>query len=221
MPKTLRIGTRPSRLAIKQVEEIKSAFPLIAFEIVPIITDGDMDKTTPVSEVEGSDFFTRQIDRALLEGFIDMAVHSSKDLSDVLTKGLSLVFETSSISPFDALVSRGHKKLNELPAGWRIGTSSIRRKSQIKTLRKDLNIADIRGTIEERLGLIDTGIIDALIVAHAALIRMGLEERISEIFGLNIFDTHPKQGSLSILAREKECERVRFILSGQARATGT
>jgi len=216
----LRIGIRPSSLALKQAEEIKKVFSSVQFEVISIETRGDRDKITPLTNVEGSDFFTKEIDDALLTGEIDLAVHSSKDLPDILPEGLEVVFESVPISPFDALVSRGNFKIMNLPKGYRIGSSSLRRKSQIQALRKDLEIVDIRGTIEERLALIDSGKIDALIVAHAALIRLGLEKRIAEIIPLDIFKTHPKQGSLSLLAREKMCEKVRFILSEQALATG-
>ncbi len=216
----LRIGIRPSPLALKQAEEIRNIFPAAQFEIVLIKTIGDRDKVTALSDVEGSDFFTKEIDNALLAGEIDLAVHSSKDLPDILPQGLKVLFETAPLSLFDALVSRGNLKLIELPKGYRIGSSSLRRKTQIQSIRKDLEIVDIRGTIEERLAFIDSGKIDALIVAHAALIRLGLEKRVVEILPLDIFQTHPKQGSLSLVVREDRCESLRFILSEQARAIG-
>jgi len=167
-----------------------------------INTPGDRDKKTSLSGVEDSDFFTRDIDEALLKAEIDMAVHSSKDLPEALLQGLKVLFETESISRFDALVSKGNHKFAELALGSRVGASSLRRKTELKRLRPDLEIVDVRGTIEERLSLVDLGKIDALIVAHAALIRLKLEHRISEIFPLHIFKTHPKQGSLSILTRK-------------------
>lgn len=220
MKRILRMGTRPSPLALKQAEEIRKLFPSVQFEIVSIKTRGDRDTITLLSNVEGSDFFTKEIDDVLLTGKIDLAVHSSKDLPDILAEGLAVVFETEPLSPFDALVSRSNVTIMNLPAGCRIGSSSSRRKSQIRALRKDLEVVDIRGIIEERLALIDSGKIDALVVAHAALIRLGLEKRIAELLPLDIFKTHPKQGRLSLLAKGDRCERLRFILSEQARATG-
>jgi len=205
--RTVRIGVRPSLLALKQVQEarpiLEKIYPGAEFEACKIYTPGDRDKVTPISEVDGSDFFTRDIDEALLNGKIDVAVHSSKDLPLALPKGLKVLFETESISRFDALVSNEGYKLAELVSGSRIGASSLRRKKEIKGLRPDLEIVDARGTIEERLNLVDSGKIDALIVAHAALIRLKLEHRIAEIFPLDIFCTHPKQGCLAIVTRSK------------------
>lgn len=220
----VRIGSRPSPLALRQAREaavlLQKIYPGAVFKIVRILTAGDKDKLTPLSEVEGGDFFTREIDQALLKGEIDFGIHSSKDLPQVLPKGLSVALETSSLSPYDALVSKGDLKFKELPPGYRIGVSSQRRKEQIRDLRGDLVIVDVRGNIEERLGMLDTGSIDALIIAHAALLRLGLEYRIAEVLPLEIFPTHPKQGSLSLVAREEICAKVKFILSEQARATG-
>ncbi|MEW6009397.1 MAG: hydroxymethylbilane synthase [Candidatus Omnitrophota bacterium] len=202
----IRIGTRASPLALKQAAEaidlLKQRYPQAHFSIVTIDTSGDKNKLTPISEVEGSDFFTREIDEALLAGEIDFAVHSSKDLPRVIPKGLAIVMETLSISNFDCLVSRDNIKFMDLPRFSRVGSSSQRRKNEIRRLRKDLKIIDIRGNIQERLALVDEAKIDALIIAHAALIRLGLEHRITEVFPLDVFRTHPKQGCISILARK-------------------
>lgn len=168
-----------------------------------IATTGDKDRGTPLSEVEGSDFFTREIDEALLSGDVDVAVHSAKDLPEVLPDGLEVLAETRALSPYDALVSRGNLKLSQLPAGSRVGTSSSRRKQELFLLRPDLALVDIRGNIGERIGLVDTGEIDALVVAHAALIRLGLEHRAAEVFPLDIFQTHPHQGRLAIVGRKR------------------
>lgn len=218
---TLRVGTRKSPLALKQVEEVRKIFSGICLEVVAMDTPGDRDKITPISEVEGSDFFTRELDLALLSGKIDLAVHSSKDLPDQLTPGLKVLLQTESISIYDALVSRNNLKLADLAPGSGIGSSSLRRKEQIKVLRPDLQIIDIRGTIEERLAILDSGKITALIVAHAALIRLGLEERIAEIFSNEDFKVHPKQGSLSVVIKEQRWEELRSILSEPVPATGS
>jgi len=207
-------------LALKQAEEIAKFFTGFNFEFVTIFTADDRDKSTPLSMVEQDDFFTREIDQALLNGEIDLAVHSAKDLPDVLPKGIAVVLETPSLSRFDCLVAKNKLKLKDLPTGAKIGVSSQRRKEQIRTLRNDLEPVDIRGTIEERIALLDSGKIDALIVAHAAMLRLGLEEKIAEIFPLDIFETHSKQGSLSLLAREEDCTKIRSILSELGRVTG-
>ena len=218
---TLRVGTRPSPLAIKQVDELKRLFPRINFEVVIIPTKGDKDKITSLGKAEGSDFFTREIDLALLRGEIDLALHSSKDLPDKLNEGLRIVLETKSISPFDVLVSKGGLKLRDLPYASRVGTSSQRRKDQIYALRQDLVLVDLRGNIGERLDLIAAGKIDALVVAHAALIRLGLESRISEIFSADNLPVHPKQGKLALVVKEDRWQEVRSILSAQAPVIGS
>lgn len=227
MERILRIGTRPSALALKQAEEIKKIFSGLPaakrrglagggeFKIVPILTMGDKDKITPLDKVKIPDFFTREIDSALLSGEIDLAVHSSKDLADTLTDGLAVIFETKSLSPYDALVSRGNFKLNELSRGSRIGISSQRRKEQIKKLRADLTIVDIRGNIKERLHLIDEGKVDAVVLAHAALIRLGLEAMSAEVFSLELFPTHPKQGKLAVVSRKNDKDIIRLFKSGE------
>jgi len=214
------MGSRPSPLALKQAEEIKGFFPFVRFKVIPIETRGDRDKKTLLSDVEGSDFFTKEIDEALLSAKIDIGVHSAKDLPEILPNGLAVILETPSVSLHDALISKGNLKLSQLPKNSRIGLSSVRRKSQIQKLRKDLRIVDIRGTIEERVALLDAGSVEALVIAQAALIRLGLEARAAEIFPLDVLKAHPKQGRLSLVAREEDCQRLRFILSAQARATG-
>lgn len=216
----LRVGIRPSPLAVKQAEELKKTFPQVNFEVVLISTLGDKDKITPLLSVEGTDFFIREIDQALLRGEIDLALHSSKDLPDKLKEGLKVVLETESISPFDALVSKGKLKLSQLPYANRIGTNSQRRKDQVRALRPDLVLVDVRGNIGERLSLIDAGKIDALVVAHAAIIRLGLEHMIAEVFKEDVFTVHPKQGSLALVTREDKWLEVKSILSAPAPETG-
>jgi len=183
---------------------LEKIYPGATFEVRKIDTPGDRDKVTPLFEVDGSDFFTRDIDEALMNGSIDVAVHSAKDLPDALADGLELLFETDPLSPYDALVSKNRLKLKDLPPVSRIGLSSLRRSSGIKYLRPDLKIVDIRGNIEERLALIDKGAIDALVVAHAALLRLGLEEKIAEVFSADIFSVHPKQGRLAIVRKKEQ-----------------
>ena len=212
----IRIGVRPSRLALEQADEavefLKEIYQNAVFQVIPILTLGDKDKSTPLSKVSQDDFFTHEIDQALFKEEIDLAVHSSKDLPEILLKGLRIAWESPSISPYDALVSRGKLKLNALSRGSRIGVSSLRRIEQLENLRSDLEIVQIRGNIDERLTLIDTGRIDALIVAGAALIRLGLKDRIAEVFPLDVFPAHPKQGRLSIVAKENRCEEIKSIL---------
>lgn len=198
---TLRIGARPSKLAVKQVEEISSKLPRIHFKTVGIVTEGDRDKVTPLSETEGTDFFTRELEDALLSGRIDVAIHSAKDLEATPPDGLIIVATTASISSYDCLVSRRGEPLEALPAGSIIGTSSIERKGSILSFRKDLIVKDIRGDIDERLEQLDKGDFDAIIIAHAALIRLGYEARATQIIPKELIEPHPLQGRLAAQVR--------------------
>jgi hydroxymethylbilane synthase len=207
----IKMGTRPSRLALKQVQEIKKLTNGISYEIVPIETSGDKDKKTPLTLREGSNFFTYEIEQALLSGCIDMAVHSAKDLETAMPKGLRLIGLTDSISPYDCLVSRPHGMLNTLKTGAIIGTSSKNRMDAIKKYRSDLVVKSIRGNVDERLNQLDIGEYDAIIVAHAALIRLGLINRISQIIPLDIIDAHPLQGRLAIQIREDRKDLLRIF----------
>jgi hydroxymethylbilane synthase len=197
----LRVGTRPSELALKQVKEIARAVPAVEFEIVPIETKGDIDKTTPLSSVEASDFFTQQIEEALLDGSIDAAVHSAKDLEENVPAELVIAALTRSVSPYECLVSRNGRTLKELPEDAVVGTSSINRKEAILKFRNDLVVKDIRGDIKERLRQLDEGHYDAIVVAHAALIRLGYEDRITEIILPSMIEPHPLQGRLAVQVR--------------------
>lgn len=201
MKEALIIGARPSPLSLKQVDEVRAAFPLLDFEVITYQTRGDRDKLTPFAEIEGSDFFTRQLEDALLKREIDVAVHSAKDLEENLPKGLTIAAITASVSPYECLVSRENRLLDELAPGSRVGTSSYKRKAALLRYRGDFEVSDLRGNIEERLFQLDAGKFDALIVAHAALIRLGLQDRIAEIISPRIIAPHPLQGSLALQVR--------------------
>ena len=194
----IKIGVRPSSLAFKQAKEVTSRFKEFNFNIIPIWTKGDRDKKTPLVLKEGEDFFTREIEEALLEGKIDVAIHSAKDLEDNPPQELQIALLTNSVSPFDCLVSRNNETLDQLSFGSIVGTSSRNRRDAIKHYRSDLTTLDIRGNIEERILQLDQGKFDAIIVAHAALIRLGLENRISQIIPFSIIRPHPLQGRLAI-----------------------
>lgn len=212
MERTCRIGTRRSPLALKQAEELlcalKAFYPDINAEIAGIDTYGDKDRTTPIPEIEGTDFFTKEIDEALLKSEIDFAVHSAKDLPDNLREGLIIAAITASVDPYDVLVSKSGLKLNQLPYGAKIGTSSIRRKEQLKKFRSDFQIVNIRGNIEERLKLLDASDLAAIVIAAAGLIRLDLENRITQRIPFEILKPHPLQGALTIVTRENDKEII-------------
>lgn len=237
MERCYKVGTRTSPLALKQVEEVLEAlrkfYPDFRAEIVGIETYGDRDRTTPISEIEGSDFFTREIDEALLRGEIDFAVHSAKDLPDKLREGLTIAAITKSIDPYDVLVSKENLKLEELSYGAKIGTSSNRRKQGLLKYRPDFEIVDIRGNIEERLKLVD-GLsfiadskkknkshkpsainykpsLDAIVIAAAGLIRLRLEDRITQRIPFEIITPHPLQGRLAIVVNENNPELINLL----------
>jgi len=201
----IRAGTRPSSLALRQAEEIKQRFKDISFDLVRIKTKGDKDKITSLTLEENSNFFTYELQEALLNKEIDMAIHSAKDLEEDMPPELIIAATTKSINEFDCLVSRGNFTLDTLPVNSRIGTSSINRRKGITNYRKDLVCKDIRGNIEERLAQLDRGNFDAIIVAYAALIRLGLEALKLQIIPFEIIKPHPLQGRLAIqVLRERK-----------------
>ncbi len=213
--KIFKIGTRTSPLALKQVDEVlrllHKFYPDIKADIIRIDTYGDKDKVTPISDIEGTDFFTREIEDSLLNSRIDFAVHSAKDMPDALPGGLRIAAITESIDPHDALVSKKGLRLDELPHGAAIGTSSARRKAQLKAYRGDFSIVDIRGNIEERLKLVDETDLDAIVIAACGLIRLGLDSRISQRIPLEILRPHPLQGSLVVETRNDRSDLIELF----------
>ncbi|MCP4050942.1 MAG: uroporphyrinogen-III C-methyltransferase [bacterium] len=194
---TIRVLSRSSRLALLQVNEVMSKLAAVKYSIKTISTYGDKNKHIPLSSDIEPDFFTKEIDEALLKKEGDIAIHSAKDLPFPLPEYLTVIALTEAFDKKDALISINGCKLTDLPRGARIGTSSLQRKNQILGVRPDLEIVDIRGSIEERTALLDSKQIDALIVAACALKRLNLENRISEILE---FPTHYHQGNLAVTA---------------------
>lgn len=191
---------------------LRKFYPDFKAEAIGIDTYGDKDKITPISRIEGTDFFTREIDAALRNGAVDFAIHSAKDLPDTIKEGLVITALTKSLDPRDALVSKDGLKLEELPRGARIGTSSIRRKAQMSRYRDDFDIVDIRGNIEERLEKVDNGNLDGIVIAACALVRLGLENRITQRIPFEILKPHPLQGALAIVTRAED-SKLHSLLS--------
>lgn len=213
MIKNIRVGTRPSNLALRQVEEVSSLLPGLKFEVITIATQGDKDKKTKLVDKEDSNFFTYEIEEALLAGDIDMAIHSAKDLEINMPKELLIIAMTKAISPWESLVSKDNITLRQLPKKSIIGTSSANRKKALTEFRDDFIIKDIRGDIEDRLGQLDAGKFQAIIVAHAALIRLNLEYRIAEIIPKEIMYPHPLQGRLAIQIRRDRADTFNIFRS--------
>lgn len=205
--KKINVAARSSALSKAQVSEVEGelrAFhPHVIFSPEWIQTHGDQDRSTSLRSLPKSDFFTREVDAKVLAGACRVAVHSAKDLPEILPMGLKLVALTRGVDPRDALVFRKGQALETLPRDARIGTSSARRDELLRSMRPDLICTDVRGTIEERLKLIDQGVIDGLVVAEAALIRLGLTHLPRLILE---GETAPLQGRLAILAREDDEE---------------
>lgn len=204
----LRIGSRASRLALAQVKEILEKLPEMESETIYFETTGDKDRKTPIDRLEGTDFFTDAIENALRERKIDLAIHSAKDLPNDLDDDFKIALLTDPIDKADVLVSRDNLSLAQLPKGARVGTSSKRRKAQLQELRADLNIIDLRGDVDQRVERLDNGEFDAIVIAAAGLIRLGLENRITERLP---FVTAKGQGSLAIEVRKDDKELIGWL----------
>jgi hydroxymethylbilane synthase len=185
MPQTLRIATRRSRLALWQAEHVaarlRAAHPDLAVELVPMVTEGDRILDRALAEVGGKGLFIKELEVAMFEGRADLAVHSMKDVPADLPEGMTLAAVLERADPHDAFVSNRHAAIAELPEGARVGTSSLRRQSQLRHLRPDLAILQLRGNVETRLRKLDEGGYDAIILAAAGLKRLGLEARIASL----------------------------------------
>ncbi|MEM3723187.1 MAG: hydroxymethylbilane synthase [Candidatus Hadarchaeales archaeon] len=197
----LRIGTRGSRLALIQtqtvIEKLKKVAPKIEVEIKIIKTSGDLKRKVP-------GMFVNEINRAVLNCEIDVGVHSLKDLPTNLPKKLEIACIPERKSPHDALVSRENLSLKELSKGAVIGTDSERRKSEISFIRPDLKFKEIHGNIETRVSKVDRGIYDGTVLALAALERLGLTNRASQVFRLDEVVPAPGQGALAVVKRKDD-----------------
>ncbi len=201
----VRIGTRKSKLALWQANFVKNFLEKkwgVEVELIKITTTGDKILDSPLAKIGGKGLFVKEIEQALIDGRIDLAVHSLKDVPMVIPEGLTLGAITEREDPFDVLISREGKKLTELPYGSKVGTSSLRRQVQIKRLRRDLEVEVLRGNVDTRMRKLREGLYDAIILAYAGVKRMGYENEVSEI--LDYFIPAVGQGSLAIEIREED-----------------
>jgi len=199
----LKVISRKSPLALLQVKEFFGFFPELKYELIVLESYGDTHKEISLLENPPTDLFTRELDLAILDGSADLAVHSAKDLPYPLSSGLEVIVLSEAFDQTDSLVSKNDIPLKDLPAGSKVGTSSPTRRNELLAIRPDVEVVSIRGTIEERILLVDSGKIDALIVASCALQRLGLSGRAAEELP---FATHPLQGNLAIVARSGNAE---------------
>lgn len=179
---TLRIATRQSPLALWQAyyvrDHLQAHWPDLTVELVPMVTRGDVLLDTPLAKVGGKGLFVKELELALLDGRADIAVHSMKDVPVAFPDGLGLVTICEREDPRDAFVSPKYARLEDLPEGSIVGTSSLRRQCQLREIRPDLIVRDLRGNVGTRLAKLDNGDYDAIILAAAGLKRLELEERI-------------------------------------------
>lgn len=211
----LRIGTRGSRLSLRQTELVVQALrehtPDLRPEIVVIQTSGDRAPHVPLEQLDGIGFFAKDLEAALLDERCDIAVHSAKDLPTEVHAGLTLAAFPARADPRDVLISRGAGSLDLLPAGSRIATSSLRRSAQIRHKRPDLMPVSIRGNIDTRLLKLDRGACDALCLAGAGLVRMGWEDRVTEWLSTEIVLPAPGQGALAVQARTGDDDVIALL----------
>lgn len=213
--KTLKIATRQSPLALWQAEYIRARLqelhPDLTVELVKFVTQGDKILDTPLAKIGGKGLFVKELEAALLDGRADLAVHSMKDVPMALPEGLTLAVICEREDPLDAFVSNQFEKFADLPQGAKVGTSSLRRKSQILKQRPDLQIIDLRGNVGTRLGKLDDGQYDAIILASAGLKRLGLSERIRHCLTPDISLPAVGQGALGLECRAADNEVLALI----------
>jgi hydroxymethylbilane synthase len=204
----LKIATRKSPLALWQTDHVREAlrrlYPEQLIEIVEITTQGDKILDTPLATIGGKGLFVKELENSLLAGQADMAVHSMKDVPVELPRGLILSVIMSREEPYDAFVSNHYPNLAALPLGAIVGTSSLRRQSQLLALRPDLSIRPLRGNVGTRLQKLDRGEFDAIVLAVAGLKRLGMGERIRERLTADIILPAIGQGAIGIECREDD-----------------
>ncbi len=196
----LRVGTRGSQLARTQTGHVIDQLRSLGFEVQEVIlsTRGDLQQTVPIAQIGNDGVFVRELEKALLEERIDMAVHSLKDLPTAMTPGLEFACTPPRATPFDVLVSREGVGLSNLPAGARVGTASVRRRIQVQAIRPDIKVIPIRGNVDSRLKRLENNELDAVVLAAAGLERLGRAERITELLQPPEFWPAVAQGALVI-----------------------
>lgn len=203
----LRIGTRGSPLALAQAHETRGrlmaahGLPEHAFAVEVITTSGDRIQDRPLSEAGGKGLFTKEIEEALLDGRIDIAVHSSKDMPTVLPDGLELSAFLPREDPRDAFIGKAARSILDLPEGATVGSSSLRRQALILRIRPDLKVITFRGNVQTRLRKLEEGVADGTMLALAGLKRLGLQDIATDVLALDAFPPAPGQGAICIESR--------------------
>ena len=206
----IRIGTRGSLLALWQAEHVKGLLVAKGHEVElhKITTTGDQVLDRRLESIGGKGAFLKEIEEAMLAGQVDLAVHSLKDVPTALPPGLSLCASLERADPRDALLSNSGKRLESLPAGSRVGTTSLRRSSQVKAMRPDLHVDDLRGNVDTRIRRLRERHYDAVILAMAGLVRLGRTGEVTQVLDPEVFVPAPGQGAIALECRQED-EAVR------------
>jgi hydroxymethylbilane synthase len=208
--KTLRIATRKSPLALWQAHHVRDRllqhYPDLSIELREMSTQGDKILDTPLAKIGGKGLFVKELEQGLLSHDADIAVHSMKDVPVELPQGLHLAVIMQREQPFDAFVSNTYTDLDQLPLGAVVGTSSLRRQCQLLAQRPDLNIRPLRGNVGTRLSKLDNNEFDAIILAAAGLVRLGLEHRICQVLSADVLLPAIGQGAIGIECRSDDTE---------------
>jgi hydroxymethylbilane synthase len=214
-PRTVTYATRRSALALAQcrafVAKLGAAAPIEAREL-QVVTSGDRIQDRPLAEIGGKGLFVKEIEEALLAGEADFAVHSIKDVPGLLPEGLVIACVPAREDPRDVLVAPRHLTLDALPAGARVGTSSLRRSVSLLARRPDLVLVPVRGNVDTRLRKVDSGEFDAIVLARAGLVRLGLESRATEVLSPEVSLPAVGQGALGIECRTRD-DATRSLLA--------
>jgi hydroxymethylbilane synthase len=201
----IRIATRKSELAMWQANHVakllRQHHPGLEVELLPMVTQGDVILDRPLAQIGGKGLFLKELERALLNHEADIAVHSMKDVPVEEVPGLVVEVLLERANPHDALLSRDGKGLDELPAGARVGTSSLRRQCQLRALRPDLVVADLRGNVNTRVRKLQEGQYDAIILACAGLERLGMDGLVSEVLAPPRWLPAATQGTIGVQSR--------------------
>ncbi|WP_019557336.1 hydroxymethylbilane synthase [Thiomicrorhabdus arctica] len=215
MKKTLRIATRKSPLAMWQAEfvkaELEKIFPALEIELLPMSTKGDKILDVPLAKIGGKGLFIKELEDCMLAGEADIAIHSMKDVPMELPEGFALGAILERHAPTDAFVSNNYATFDSLPKGAILGTSSLRRKAQLLAARPDLDVRDLRGNVGTRLGKMDAGEYDAIVLATSGLQRLELDERIRHEISPELCLPAVTQGTLGIEYFENDQETLEII----------
>lgn len=205
MNRTLRIATRKSELALWQANHVadllRDRHRGLQVELLPMVTQGDVILDKPLAQIGGKGLFLKELERALLDGAADIAVHSMKDVPVEEAPGLVVDVMLARANPFDALLSRDGRRLADLPAGARIGTSSLRRQCQLRSIRPDLEVMDLRGNVNTRARKLRDGQYEAIVLACAGLERLGMDNLITEVLRPPMWLPAATQGTIGVQRR--------------------